>query len=196
MIKILLASTSKTRKKILVNAGIKFISKKPLINEEIEKKKISKNLRPEKICQILAKKKSVNTSIKFKSYYVLGVDTCLIFKKKFLSKPKTKKEAKDILKELNGKKHRIYSSIYISKKGKKIWNYNDQAILTIHKLTNNEIIQYIEKLKLKRMKLSGLYQIEDLGITLFEKIEGSFFTILGLPLIPLLNFLKKKKIII
>ena len=196
MNKLLLASTSQTRKKILTNAGIKFIYKPPRINEEEEKEKLKKIKVPEKVCQQLAKQKSIVTSRYHPTWFVLGVDTCLIYKKKFLSKPKTKKEAKDILKELNGKKHRIYSSIYISKKGKKIWNYNDQAILTIHKLTNNEIIQYIEKLKLKRMKLSGLYQIEDLGITLFEKIEGSFFTILGLPLIPLLNFLKKKKIII
>ena len=111
-----------------------------------------------------------------------------------MSKPKTKKEAKKLLNILNGKEHKIYSSLYISKNGKKVWNYNDEAKLKIRKLSENEIMKYINKLKLTKIKASGLYQIEDSGITLFEKIKGSYFTILGLPLLPLLNFLKKKRI--
>ena len=194
MKKILLATTSETRKKILISTGIKFICKPPLIDEEEEKEKIKKKA-PEKICQILAKKKSTLTSLKYNSYYVLGIDTCIIFKKKFLSKPKSKKNAEKMLVELNGKKHKIYSSIYISKKGKKIWSYNDKAILEIKKMKKNEIKTYIKKLNQKKMESSGLYQIEDMGIKLFKKINGSYFTILGLPLIPLLNFLRKKNFI-
>ena len=192
MNKLLLATSSPTRKKILTNAGIKFIYKSPLINEEEEKKKLNKIKKPEKICQILAKKKSITTSLKYSSYFVLGVDTCLIYKKKFLSKPKTKEDAKKLLNKLNGEEHKIYSSLYISKNGKKIWSYNDEAKLKIRKLTNAEIMRYINKLKLTKIKTSGLYQIEDLGITLFEKINGSYFTILGLPLLALLRFLQKK----
>ena len=194
MKKILLATTSETRKKILISAGIKFICKPPLIDEEEEKEKIKKKA-PEKICQILEKKKSTLTSLKYNSDYVLGIDTCIIFKKKFLSKPKSKKNAEKMLVELNGKKHKIYSSIYISKKGKKIWSYNDKAILEIKKMKKNEIKTYIKKLNQKKMESSGLYQIEDMGIKLFKKINGSYFTILGLPLIPLLNFLRKKNFI-
>ena len=192
MKKLLLASTSQTRKKILINAGIKFIYKPPLINEEKEKEKLKKIKIPEKICQKLAKQKSIITSLKHPSYFVIGVDTCLIYKKKFLSKPKTKKAAKKLLNILNGKEHKIYSSLYIYKNGKKAWSYNDVAKLKIRKLTRREIVKYINKLKLKKIKASGLYQIEDTGITLFEKINGSYFTILGLPLLPLLGFLKKK----
>mgnify|MGYP001468807006 CR=1 FL=1 len=196
MQKILLASTSPTRKKILINAGIKFIYKTPLINEENEKKKLNNINKPEKICQNLAKQKSIKTSLKYPSYLVLGVDTCLIYKKNFLSKPKTKKMAKQLLNKLKGKEHKIYSSLYISKKGKKIWSCNDEAKLKIRKLTKKEITRYIHKLKLKKIQQSGLYQIENSGITLFEKIEGSYFTILGLPLIPLLKFLNKKGFLI
>ena len=104
--------------------------------------------------------------------------------------------AKRLLTKLKGKEHKIYSSLYISKKGKKIWNYNDEARLKIRKLTKKEISRYIYKLKLKKIQQSGLYQIENSGITLFEKIEGSYFTILGLPLIPLLKFLNKKRFLI
>ena len=195
MNKLLLASTSQTRKKILTNAGIKFIYKPPRINEEEEKEKLKKIKIPEKICQQLAKQKSIVTSRHHPTWFVLGADTCLIYKKKFLSKPKTKKDAKKLLDILNGEEHRIYSSLYISKNGKKIWRYNDEAKLKIRKLTRIEIMNYINKLKLKKIKASGLYQIEDLGITLFEKINGSYFTILGLPLLPLLGFLKKKFLI-
>tara|TARA_Y100000590_G_scaffold467486_1_gene646537 strand:+ start:150 stop:740 length:591 start_codon:yes stop_codon:yes gene_type:complete len=196
MNKLLLASTSPTRNKLLLKTGINFSKNPPLIDEEKEKIKLRKKNSPEKICQALARLKSIETSLKFPNDFVLGVDTCLIFKKRFLSKPKTKKEAIKLLSKLNGKEHRIYSSIYISKKGKRIWKYNDEAKLKIRKLTNREIIKYIKKLKLKTIQSSGLYQIEDTGITLFEKIEGSYFTILGLPLIPLLNFLQKKKLLL
>ena len=194
MQKLLLASTSPTRKKILINAGIKFMHKKPLINEENEKKKLNNKNKPEKICQNLAKQKSIKTSLKYPSYLVLGVDTCLIYKKNFLSKPKTKIKAMQLLNKLKGKEHKIYSSLYISKKGKKIWSYNDEARLKIRKLKKKEITRYIHRLKLKKIQQSGLYQIENSGITLFEKIEGNYFTILGLPLIPLLKFLNKKGI--
>ena len=194
MQKLLLASTSPTRKKILINAGIKFIHKTPLINEENEKKKLNNKNKPEKISQNLAKQKSIKTSLKYPSYLVLGVDTCLIYKKNFLSKPKTKIKAMQLLNKLKGKEHKIYSSLYISKKGKKIWSYNDEARLKIRKLKKKEITRYIHRLKLKKIQQSGLYQIENSGITLFEKIEGNYFTILGLPLIPLLKFLNKKGI--
>ncbi len=196
MQKILLASTSLTRKKILINTGIKFTYKTPLINEEKEKEKLNNISKPEKICQNLAKQKSIKTSLKYPSYLVLGVDTCLIYKKKFLSKPKTKTMATQLLNKLKGKEHKIYSSLYISKKGKKIWSCNDEAKLKIRKLTKKEITRYIRKLRLKKIQQSGLYQIENSGITLFEKIEGSYFTILGLPLIPLLKFLNKKGFLI
>jgi len=196
MQKLLLASTSLTRKKILINTGIKFTYKTPLINEEKEKEKLNNVSKPEKICQNLAKQKSIKTSLKYPSYLVLGVDTCLIYKKKFLSKPKTKTMATQLLNKLKGKEHKIYSSLYISKKGKKIWSCNDEAKLKIRKLTKKEITRYIHKLKLKKIQQSGLYQIENSGITLFEKIEGSYFTILGLPLIPLLKFLNKKGFLI
>ena len=100
--------------------------------------------------------------------------------------------AKKLLNILNGKEHKIYSSLYISKGGKKVWNYNDEAKLKLRKLTKMEIIKYIKKLRLKKIQSAGLYQIEDSGITLFEKIDGSYFTVLGLPLLPLLKFLHKK----
>ena len=97
MEKLLLASTSPTRKKILTNAGIKFIYRPPLINEEKEKKKLNNINKPEKICQSLAKQKSIKTSLKYTTHLVLGADTCLIYKKSFLSKPKTKEMAKQMV---------------------------------------------------------------------------------------------------
>ena len=196
MNKLLLASTSPTRKKILINTGIRFTCKPPSINEEKEKKKLMKIKKPEKICRKLARQKSIITSLKYPAYFVLGVDTCLIYKKKILSKPKTKKAAKKLLNILNGKEHKIYSSLCVSKNGKRIWSYNDEAKLKIRKLTKEEIMKYINKLKLMKIQTSGLYQIEDSGITLFEKINGSYFTILGLPLLPLLGFLQKKGVLI
>ena len=192
---IILSSSSKTRRKILKNIGIKFNYKPPRVNEEkIKEKLILKQIRPKKICQILAKEKALSNTKNFPDYLSIGVDTCLIFKNKFISKPATKKQAKKILKIINGKYHILYSSVFIAKNGKKVWSFNDEARLKLYKLNNKEINLYIQKLNISNMKSSGLYQIEGMGIRLFEKIEGSFFTILGIPLMPLLNFFKKKKI--
>ena len=192
---IILSSSSKTRRKILKNIGIKFNYEPPRINEEeIKEELILKQTKPKKICQILAKEKALSNTKKSPEYLSIGVDTCLIFKNRFISKPSTKKQAKKILKTINGKQHVLYSSIFIAKNGKKFWSFNDEARLKLYKLDNKEINLYIQKLNISNMKSSGLYQIEGAGISLFEKIEGSFFTILGIPLIPLLNFFKKKKI--
>ena len=193
--KILLSSNSSTRKKILTNIGIKFNQKKPQVDEEkLKNKLLSRKTNPKKICQILAKEKALSNSNKFPQFFCIGTDSCLIFKNRFLSKPFSKKEAKKILVMLNGKHHTLYSSIFIAKDGKKIWSYNDEAVLKLHQFSNKDIDLYIKKLNILSIKTSGLYQIEGVGISLFEKIEGNFFTILGLPVIPLLNFLRKKKI--
>ena len=106
----------------------------------------------------------------------------------------TKKEAEKMFKILNGKTHKLYSSIAVSKAGKTIWKHSDFALLKLHNLNNIEIKKYLNKLKTDDMRASGLYQIESLGINLFEKIKGDMFTILGLPILPLLNFFKKEKI--
>ena len=178
-----------------MNVGIKFKQKKPQIDEEkLKSKLLSKKTNPRKICQILAEKKSLSNSKKFPQSLCIGVDSCLIFKNKFLSKPLSKKEAKKVLVMLNGKSHILYSSIFIAKNEKKIWSFNDEAMLKLHQLSNNDMDLYIKKLNILNIKASGLYQIERAGINLFEKIEGDFFTILGLPIIPLLNFLKKERI--
>ena len=192
---IILSSSSKTRRKILKNIGMRFNYKPPCVNEEkIKEKLILKQIKPKKICQILAKEKALSNTKKFPDCLSIGVDTCLIFKNKFISKPPTKKEAKKILKIINGKSHILYSSVFIAKNGKKVWSFNDEARLKLYKLNNKEINLYIQKLSISNMKSSGLYQIDGMGISLFEKIEGSFFTILGIPLMPLLSFFKKKKI--
>ena len=192
---ILLNSMSPTRKKILSGTSIKFTQKKPLIDEEIIKNElINNNKKPEKICQELAKIKSLSVSKRFFNCYSIGADSCLIFKNTFFSKPRSKKEAEKMFKILNGKTHKLYSSIAVSKAGKTIWKYSDFALLKLHNLNNIEIKKYLNKLKTDDMRASGLYQIESLGINLFEKIKGDMFTILGLPILPLLNFFKKEKI--
>ena len=189
--KIILASSSKTRKKILLRSGLKFIQKNPTINEENEKKKlINSKISSKKVCQNLAKEKSVDISKKIPDSYIIGADSCVIFKNKIFSKPKSKVDAIKKLKALNGKKHILYSAVCISLGGKIIWRFNDQATLVMRKLNNQEIIKYVNSLRSENIKSSGLYQLEDIGINLFKKIKGDIFTILGIPLLPLLHFFR------
>ena len=158
----------------LIQKKEKFEQEKKLISKKKEEK-LNNMTKPEKICQNLAKQKSIKTSLKYPSYLVLGVDTCLIYKKKFLSKPKTKTMATQLLNKLKGKEHKIYSSLYISKKGKKIWSCNDEAKLKIRKLTKKEITRYMYKF------LNGLIMeargIKDfLQLTQISLVLKSFFS--------------------
>ena len=180
--KIILASKSGVRKTILEKNGIECEVIPANIDEDIVKQSLIKeNATPEIISKNLAELKANKISEKKNNYLVLGADSVIDLNNELISKPKTRKEALEILKKLNGNKHQLISSVCISKNGSMIWNYTDASILTMKKLTLDEMEAYLKKIKDKELFAYGVYQIEADGRSLFSKIEGDEDTIMGLP---------------
>ena len=180
--KIILASKSKVRKKILEENGISCMVEPANIDEDLVKESLLKEgATSGLITKNLAELKANKISQKKNGEIVLGADSAIDLKGVIISKPSDRKEALKILQKLNGKKHHLISSVCISKNGSMIWNYTDKAGLTMKQMSNNELKSYLTKIKNKDLYAYNVYQIEGEGRSLFSKIEGNEDTIMGLP---------------
>ena len=191
MHKIILASNSKVRKKILDENGIECKVFPPNVDEELAKESLMKeNASPELISKNLAELKANKISLKFNNEIVLGADSVIDINGELVSKPKNREEALKILKKLNGKTHHLISSICISKNGSMIWNYTDKAALTMKNMTDQQLKEYLFKIKDEALYSYNVYQIEGEGRSLFSKIEGDENTIMGLPVKKIKDYLR------
>ena len=189
--KIILASKSGVRKKILENHKINCNVLPANIDEEqVKESMISEKATPELVSKNLAELKANKISSKKPDELVLGADSVIDLEGELISKPKTREEAVKILEKLNGKKHQLISSVCISKNGSMIWNYTDASTLTMKKLNLDEIKSYLGRIKDEVLYAYGVYQIEADGKSLFSKIEGDEDTIMGLPIKQIKKYLK------
>ncbi len=186
--KIILGSSSPSRKKLLRNTGIDFKVKNPNIDETAQKKKFKGKKKD--LAIYLAEKKALSIHARPKEI-IIGADQILLYKNKIYDKPKSIQEATKHLKELSNKTHNLISGTVISKKNKIIWRHQSLSKMRMHKLTNKEINEYLSKSGKNILKCVGAYNIEGYGSKLFKHIDGDFFSIVGLPLIDLLNAIKK-----
>tara|TARA_B100000929_G_scaffold183136_1_gene145036 strand:- start:4369 stop:4950 length:582 start_codon:yes stop_codon:yes gene_type:complete len=192
--KIVLASKSEVRKKILNSHKINCNVLPANIDEDqVKESMIGKKATPELISKNLAELKANKISLKTPDELVLGADSVIDLEGKLISKPKTREEAVEILKKLNGKKHQLISSVCISKNGSMIWNYTDASTLTMKKFNLDEIKSYLDKIKDEILYAYGVYQIEADGRSLFSKIEGDEDTIMGLPVKQIKEYLNQFK---
>ena len=191
MNKIILASKSKVRKKILEENGINYEVEPANVDEDLVKESLIKEgANPEIISKNLAELKANKISQKLNGEMVLGADSIIDLDGVIISKPSNRKEALEILKKLNGKKHYLISSVCISKNGSMIWNYTDKAALTMKKMSLEELEIYLEKIKDEALYAYNVYQIEGEGRKLFSKIEGEEDTIMGLPVKKIKEYLE------
>ena len=183
MVKIILASKSKVRKKILDNNNIAALIEPSNVDEEpIKKSLLKQNASPEIISKNLAELKANKVSQKHIDNLVIGADSVIDLNGELVSKPENRNEALNILKKLNNKKHNLISSVCISKNGSMIWNYTDKATLTMKNFNDNELKIYLSKIPDEILYSYNVYQIEGEGVKLFLKIEGNKDTIMGLPI--------------
>ena len=188
--KIILASKSKVRKKILQENGINCSVEPSNVDEDTVKENLLKNgATPEIISKNLAELKSNKISQKINEMLVLGADSVIDLNGELISKPKNRDEALSILQKLNGQKHQLISSVCISKNGSMIWNYTDASTLTMKKLNLDEIKSYLSRIRDKELYAYGVYQIEANGRSLFSQIEGNEDTIMGLPVKQIKDYL-------
>ena len=194
MPKIILASKSKVRKKILDENNILNEVKPSNVDEDIVKLSLLKEkASPEIISKNLAELKANKISNKYSDYLVLGADSVIDLEGELISKPNDRNEALEILKKLNGKKHHLISSVCISKNGSMIWNHTDKAILTMKKMTEEELKKYLLKISDEALYAYNVYQIEGEGRDLFSSIDGNENTIMGLPIEKIKKYLDKYK---
>ena len=189
--KIILASKSKARKKILEDNGIVCSVEPANIDEDLIKESLlNEGASPSIISKNLAELKANKISQQKNGELVLGADSIIDLNGEIVSKPSNRDKALDILKKLNGKKHYLISSVCISKNGFMIWNYTDKAGLTMKQMSNDELKLYLSKIKDEALYAYNVYQIEGEGRSLFSKIEGNEDTIMGLPIKQIKEYLE------
>ena len=182
MDKLILASKSVVRKKILHDNNIQCeVIPSKLDEGPVKERLIMSKANPNKIAKNLASLKAKKVSEQFINRLVLGADSVIDLNGELISKPKDREEALNILKKLNGKVHYLISSVSMYKNGQEIWNYTDQASLTMKNFTDKELINYLSKIKDNDLYAYNVYQIEGEGRGLFHKIEGDENTVMGLP---------------
>ena len=194
MPKIILASKSKVRKKILDENDILNEVKPSNVDEDIVKLSLLKEkATPEIISKNLAELKANKVSNKYVDDLVLGADSVIDLGGELISKPNNRNEALGILKKLNGKKHHLISSVCISTNGSMVWNHTDKALLTMKKMTEEELKEYLLKISDEALYAYNVYQIEGEGRDLFSSIDGNENTIMGLPIEKIKKYLDNYK---
>jgi septum formation protein len=188
---LILASTSKIRKRIMDEVGLEFTVKAPLFDEDLSKKKVK--LSPQKLAIYLAEQKALSISEKFRDAYVIGSDQVCEFEEKEISKSNNSKEALEQLKKFNGKIHFQNNATVIAFNGKIIFSKFSRVKLQMRKMTATEIESYVRIDE--PWGCAGSYKYESLGKHLFEKISGDYYSVLGLAIQPLTAFLHRKKLI-
>ena len=192
--KIILASKSGVRKEILDRNNIENEVVPSNIDEDQFKDAfLAEKATPLMISKNLAELKSNKVSSKYPERLVLGADSVVSLDNNLINKPKTRDEALEILKRLNGLKHYLISSVCISKNGTMIWNHSDKASLTMKNFSEQELKEYLLKISDEALYAYNVYQIEGEGRNLFSSIEGDENTIMGLPVKKIIEYLNNYK---
>ncbi len=196
MTKIILASNSPHRVKLLRDAGIDFSQISSDLDERAIEAPLEKaNVVPEDRAEILAEAKAVDVSERHPGQYVIGCDQILSLEKTVLHKVKNKEAARRRLLLLSGKTHYLHSAVVLVRDGKPVWRHVSPCAMTMRKLSAKFIGRHLALAGDGVLSSVGAYQIEGLGSQLFESIKGDVFSIIGLPLLPLLEALRQEELI-
>ena len=190
-----LASKSETRGKLLKNAKISFSRIDHGVDED-EVKISLQNQSPTEISIKISELKATQPNPENKEDLVIGSDQVLDLEGKLFNKARNSDEAKSQLIELSGKKHSLITSTVIAQNKNIIWRHLDKSTLVMRSLTTKEIDNYLNEVDESILNLVGVYAIEQEGIKLFEQIDGDFFSIQGLSVTPLINFLRQHSLIL
>lgn len=193
---LVLASGSRIRAELLKNAGLTIEVDPADVDERaVEAPLLKAGFPPEDLASVLAEAKANDVSARRSGDLVIGADQILAFKGERRTKPEDMEAARRQLLAFSGKTHELHSAVVISKDGEAIWRQVSTARLTMRALSPEFIGHYLANAGDAVLSSVGAYQLESLGVQLFEKIDGDYFTILGLPLLPLLGELRALKVI-
>ena len=192
--RIILASKSGVRKKILDNHNIESdVIVSNIDEDEVKNSLLTEGADPLIISKNLAEIKSIKVSSKNPERLVLGADSVISLNNKLINKPRSRDEALEILKKLNNSKHFLISSVCFSKNGAMIWNHTDSSELKMKNFSEIQLLSYLKKIKTETLLAYGVYQVEADGLDLFEYIKGDHNSIMGLPIKDIINFINQQK---
>ena len=189
--KIILASKSGVRKEILEKNNFNcHVVPSNVDEDQVKDSLLASGANPMLVSKNLAELKSIKVSNKYPDQIVLGADSVISLNNELINKPKTRKEAFEILKNLNGSVHFLITSVCISKNGAMIWNFTDQSELKMKKKSDEELASYLKKISTETLLAYGVYQIEAGGLELFESVKGDKDSIMGLPIKQVIEYIK------
>jgi septum formation protein len=191
---LILASSSKVRARLLEAAGLVFSIQSPGLDEHAMRQAVGSTgaLSPQDIAEVLARAKAEAVSELMPGAFVIGADQVLALGGRILAKPDSMDAARKELLDLSGKSHNLHSAVALARNGLTAWAHSETSTLLMRELTPQFIGRYLAAAGEEVLSSVGAYQLEGLGIQLFEKIDGDYFSILGLPLLPLLDALRRE----
>jgi septum formation protein len=188
---IVLASASKVRRKLLQAAGLEILVDPAAVDEAAVKESYAgEGAGPGEIAEALAELKAMRISPRHPGLITLGADQILDCDGRRFDKPEGIEGARAQLQALSGRRHRLISSLVAMRDGERLWHHTGEAVLTMRKFSDAFLDDYLAAAGPAVLESVGAYQLEGRGAQLFTRIEGDYFTILGLPLLPLLDFLR------
>ena len=194
---VVLASSSPTRRRLLANAGIAVTCEAAEIDEEGVKAALASEAADAvQVAETLAELKAQRVARRFPAALVIGADQMLECDGAWFDKPETLGQAAEQLQALSGRTHRLISSACVVRDGACLWHHGDHARLTMRPLSDDFIDAYLAVLGSRALESVGAYQLEGPGAQLFGRVQGDYFTILGLPLLPLLDFLRNHRVLL
>ncbi|MGI9385263.1 MAG: Maf family nucleotide pyrophosphatase [Methyloligellaceae bacterium] len=197
--KIVLASGSVSRAALLRGAGIAFDRDPADIDEAAVRAALAADggaPDPADVAEILARTKAETVSARRPGALVIGADQIMTLDGEIFEKPPTMEAARATLLKLRGRTHQLHAGVCAARDGETIWSHTDTAVLTMRTLSPETVGQYLAAAGDDVLASVGAYQLEGLGVHLFSKVEGDYFTILGLPLLPLFEFLRAEGVLV
>ncbi|MBN8520471.1 MAG: septum formation protein Maf [Alphaproteobacteria bacterium] len=192
--RLILASQSLARQQMLEQAGVLFESIPAHMDEKVLKKQ-HQNKTPQELARILAAAKAEKISLDHPSAFVIGSDQILVCEGQIFTKAQDTDIARENLKKLRGKTHDLISAVTIFHQARAIWSHVDTAHMTMKNFSDNFLEFYLDRAGSILTSCVGCYALEQGGVRLFQQIDGDFFTILGMPLLPLLQALEDHQVI-
>lgn len=193
---LILASTSQIRQQLLTAAGVPFTAQSAQIDEDMIRRSLqAEQARPRDMADTLAEMKARKIAEKRPDCMVLGCDQILELDGEVMAKPESPEDARDQLRKLRGQRHKLWSAAVIYHNAKPVWRFMGEARLVMRPLSDTYLNDYVDRNWHSIRHSVGCYKLEEEGVRLFSAVEGDSFTVMGLPLLPVLGYLGDRGLI-